>query len=356
MKIPSFIFIILVSLSPCVFSQDSTSTVILLSPGINISKLSTDSAGMKNVANPLIGISISKNISASFSINGGIDYTFTGAIHNSPRYNFKNSYVDFVVFPQYEIKDFLKFQIGGQYSYLLKSQLIIPNYMSADKTKKITLNGKYSNQVNLFVSAGLHLQKNVSLNFRYCIPLKSNEFKSFQISLDIILKKEYFKRKDSITKMDLNGIEYQFPNTSYIEKDGIIYPSGVTSPPVFRDGLASINQYFEDNIRVFPRDYKYFGNTGFKILFKINMDTLGNITASNLEEMYSESQGTGSQGGYLQDEIKKAIDSMPLWKPAQIDGKPVDLTFYLPFCFMMNENKIVMLPSKYQFIFHNRKN
>jgi len=355
MKIHYFLLISFTLLISNLYSQENNKSVdFSVCPGLNISKLKTDSTGMANIAYPQIGFLVSKNIRKAFSVNGGMNYSLVGANHNSPKYKFMNSYIDFLVSSQYTLNNFLKFQIGGQYSYLLKSQLIIPNYLMSDKTKRITLNEKYSNQFNLFLSAGLYLQKNVSLNFKYCLPLKSNEYNSFQISLAIIIQKDNFKKKDSLTVQNLYGIEYEFENKSYTENDGIIYPSIVSKPPQFREGLASMNQYFENNVRVFPRDYETFGDREIDILYKITIDTLGNVTASNLEEIYSTSQGTGFQAGHLPDEIKKVIDAMPAWKPALIDGKPAEISFYLPFCFKLDLNKIVMVPSKYKFSFHNR--
>jgi hypothetical protein len=247
----------------------------------------------------------------------------------------------------------MNFQFGSKYSLLLNSKLILPNYLVSGKTRRISLNGKYSNQLNFFVGAGLFLQKNVSLNFKYYLPLKSNEFTDFQISLEIKLHKEYFKRNDSVNNMDLNGIEYEFINANYIEKDGIIYPSTVSTPPVFRDGQASLYIYFENNVRVYTRD---FGKKQMAFLFKISMDSLGNVTSANFAGDLSSGHGTGFQNGILPEEIRKIIETMPAWKPALSDGKPDEITFYLPVCFKIDWNKIVMLPSKYQFIFHNRNN
>ncbi|MGD0712329.1 MAG: hypothetical protein ABR968_14230 [Bacteroidales bacterium] len=340
----------------CAFSQEKDKSIkLIICPGINISKLKTDSAGMENIALPQIGLLASKEIMKKIDINGGLEYYFAGARQNAPRYRFQNSYLDLLLSPQYTMQDFIKLQVGCQYSYLIKSLLIIPNYQSSGETKRIALTGKYHNQFNCFAGIGFNLQKYVCLNFKYNIPLKSCEFSNFQISLNITLKKEYFTRRDTSVHKDLNGIEYESKDKSYTEDNGIIYPADISEPPQFKGGLNDMNQYFEDNVRVFPKDMKEIGMREVDILYKISIDSLGKVTASNIEEYYSSSQGTGFQAGHLPDEIENIIDAMPLWKPAMINENPVEITFYLPICFKLNLNKIVMLPSKYKFKFHNRK-
>lgn len=156
----------------------------------------------------------------------------------------------------------------------------------------------------------------------------------------------------------------KYEKNGYTEENGIIYPSSVTGPPQFGDGLASLYQYLEDNVKVFPTDdegnldeeteFPFDGETVF--LFEIKMDTLGKITAIDLSEASSSSQGKGFQAGHLSDEIKKTLDAMPAWQPAEINGKAAAITFYLPLNLRVELNKIILFQSKYLVPYHNRKN
>jgi hypothetical protein len=67
-------------------------------------------------------------------------------------------------------------------------------------------------------------------------------------------------------------------------------------------------------------------------------------------------KGFDFQARYLEEEIRKTLEEMPLWKPAEIGGTPIDLTVYLPLKFYLNMNQIYLLPSKFLFMFQGRRN
>jgi hypothetical protein len=325
-------------------------TRIAISPGFNISKLKNDSSGTTNGAYPLIGMIFNKQFNSKLELNTAVQYSFIGAKHIAPDYKFKNTYVDIQLAPLYALNSFLKVQIGGQYSYLLSSKIIIPNLSAGNASRTIT--GKYNSQFEIFSGIDFFLQKNASLNFKYSIPLKSLEYHNFQISLNIFIDKFLYEKRDSTAK-NIYGMKRNFDG--YTEEDGIIYPTDVSSPPQFSKGQASLYQYFEDNVRVFPKDYQEYGTNHIAFLYELKIDTLGKVTAMDLMESSSSSQGTGFQAGHLSDEIRKVIDAMPAWKPAIMDGKKAEVTFYLPLAIQLDMNKIIIHDSKYIVKYKNRK-
>ncbi|NTW32721.1 MAG: hypothetical protein HGB12_08870, partial [Bacteroidetes bacterium] len=324
-----------------------------LSPGCNISKLKNDSSETTNVFYPLIGISITKGIIKGIGINIAAQYSYRGANHISPIYKFRNSYIDFQITPQIRLNSFLNFQIGGQYSQLLKSQLIIPSFNPIIGTRKENIISKYNSQFECFTGFSFLLQKDVNLNFKYSIPLKSMDYKNFQIALNIILHKEYFKWKDT-SRANIYGMKIN--KNGYIEENGIIYPATVNSPPKFRDGLANLYQYFEENIRVYPIIYyNDYGNINIPFLFELKIDTIGKVSVVGLAGASPSEQDILFRSGHLPDNIEKVINAMPLWSPALINGKATDITFYLPLNIKLDMNKIILLPSKYMISYKKRK-
>lgn len=340
----------------CFAQNEMSSWIYALNPGFTISKLKCDSTGMMNVLYPLIGLSANNNISPKAQFCASIQYSFRGSNHQSPEYKFRNSYVDLQISSKYSLNSFLKIQAGGQYSILFNSKFIIPNYILGTETT--TLNGKYHSAFEIFTGIDFSLQKNLSVNLKYDIPFKSMEYKNFQVTLNIYLDKESFKRLDT-SKENTYGMKYDM--NGYIEENGIIYPSSVSSPPQFQQGLSSLYSYLENNVRVFARDYENnsfdeIDDNLYTYLYEINIDTTGKITALDLSESNSSSQGIGFQAGHLSNEIRQILESMPVWEPPKINEKPVNLTFYLPLTFKKDMNKIIIIPSKYMVPYNNRKN
>ena len=158
---------------------------LAVSPGCNISKLKNDSAGTTNVANPQIGILVSKKLNKLIELNAAAQYSLRGATHIAPVYKFRNTYFDVQLFPQFSLADFLKIQLGCQYSHLLKSNLVIPNGNTG--TVKKNMSAKYNSQLEYFLGVDFFLQKNASINLKYTLPLKSMEYDNFQITLNIFI-------------------------------------------------------------------------------------------------------------------------------------------------------------------------
>jgi hypothetical protein len=321
-----------------------------LSPGFNVSKVKFDTTNTTNVVYPQIGLVLNKPMNEKLNLNIAAQYSYRGLIEEYHHYKIRNSYLDFQLVPQYTLTSFLKLQAGAQYSQLLMSEFIMPNINAMTFTNPIL--GKYHSQFEVFAGVDLYIQENVALNFKYSFPLKSMEYDNFQVTLNIFLNKETFKRKDTIHK-NIYGMKFQ--NEGYIEDDGIIFPATISSPPKFNNGEASLYQYLEDNIRVISRDYRDFDSDMIDLLYEIKIDTLGKVTALDLVESSSASHGTGNQAGHLSNEIIQVIDAMPAWKPAVINGKAAEIAFYIPLTIQLDMNKIIIHSSRYILIYKNRK-
>jgi hypothetical protein len=212
--------------------------------------------------------------------------------------------------------------------------------------------GKYSSQLEIFAGLEFFLQKKLSLNVKYTIPLKTLQYSNIQITLNIYLDKESFKRKDTVSE---NAYGMKLVKEGYIEDNGIIYPATISDPPKYGNGSASLYQYLEDNIRVIPKDYREYGNDWIVALYELKIDTLGKVTAIDLAESRATSKGRRFQVGHLSNEIIESINNMKAWKPATINGKNADVTFYLPLVIELDMNKIIIHNSQYLVPFKNRK-
>lgn len=347
------LFIVFISTTFSYSQITYTPLVFAVSPGCTISELKNDSGNTTNVLYPLIGVTLNKGLNKKIGINAGVQYSFRGANHLSPGYEFRNTYLDIQLAARYKLNSFFKVQLGGQYSQLLTSKFIIPNYLMGNE--KTSIVGKYNSQFEVFSGLDLLFQKNASLNFKYSLPIKSLEYTNFQITLNINIDKDLFKRKDTVPE---NLFGMKIIKEGYIEDNGIIYPGMITDPPQYKDSLvSSLYKYFEDFVRVDPIFvYSDYGDDLVFLLFELKIDTLGKVTVLGLAGSPPADQDPVFGKVHLPGEIKSAIDTMPLWSPALINGKASEIIFYLPLNVSIYLNRITILQSEYMVPFKHRKN
>ncbi len=143
--------------------------------------------------------------------------------------------------------------------------------------------------------------------------------------------------------------------SNYAEDNGLIYPSFVNSPPKFQNGLNDLNTYLESNVRVYLRDIGIFQNNSATVLFELTINEFGKVDSVIINESSAQTCGFSYECHHLEDEIRKVIEEMPLWTPAMYNNASISLRVALPLKFNLNENSIYILPSKYIFLFNNRK-
>ncbi|MBP5190334.1 MAG: energy transducer TonB [Bacteroidales bacterium] len=89
--------------------------------------------------------------------------------------------------------------------------------------------------------------------------------------------------------------------------------------PVFPGGEEALYKYLEDNI-VFPENNGCADISGVVVVvFTIEKD--GSVTGARI--MRDICEGCG-------EAVLKAVNTMPKWKPGEVDGKPVRMQFSLP--------------------------
>jgi len=93
----------------------------------------------------------------------------------------------------------------------------------------------------------------------------------------------------------------------------------------FQDGKTALLRYIYQNIHYPPAALKQRINGRVVCSFIVNEDgSLSDITL--VQGVYV----------FLDDEVLRVIRSMPLWKPAMKDGKPVKIKYIMPVVFRLN--------------------
>jgi hypothetical protein len=145
------------------------------------------------------------------------------------------------------------------------------------------------------------------------------------------------------------------PKSNFAEKDGLIYPAALITPPVFARGQNDLYYYLSENVRVYPRDRRTFGANSAISLFKIKIDETGKVFEADVYESAVQTGGFPYDCKYLENEIKSVLGSMTNWTPAKTDGANVATTVYVPLKYAVEGNAIRIYPSKYLFTFKDRE-
>jgi len=93
----------------------------------------------------------------------------------------------------------------------------------------------------------------------------------------------------------------------------------------FQDGRTALLRYIYQNIHYPPEAFKQQINGRVVCSFIVNED--GSISDATLVHSVYTS---------LDEEVLRVIRSMPLWKPALKDGKPVKIKYIMPVVFRLN--------------------
>lgn len=138
------------------------------------------------------------------------------------------------------------------------------------------------------------------------------------------------------------------------ENEGIIYSTHLDSPPTMNGGINVLYGYLEENVKVYQRDVKIFADYEAVVLYQLTIQETGIISNIILKETSASTTGLSYESRYIDIEIKDKIMSFSNWKPAILNKEPVPVTIYLPLKFKVDQNKLIILPSKYIFNFRDR--
>ena len=95
--------------------------------------------------------------------------------------------------------------------------------------------------------------------------------------------------------------------------------------PEFPGGQAALFEYLSQQV-TYPEEAQAKGIEG-RVVCSFVVDTDGSITDVEV----ARSSGDAS----LDQEAVRAVQSMPQWQPAQMDGAPVSVRFSLPINFTL---------------------
>jgi hypothetical protein len=165
----------------------------------------------------------------------------------------------------------------------------------------------------------------------------------------------YFSSQDSSFQILEEEIPPPRAQSNFAENNGLIYPAALSSPPVFARGQNDLYYYLVENVRVYPRDFRVFGNNTAISLFEIRIDTTGKVTEATVYESAVQTGGFHYDCRYLESEIQSALAGMLNWTPAKVDGENVALTVFVPLRYSLENKALNILPSKYLFTFKNRE-
>jgi len=111
------------------------------------------------------------------------------------------------------------------------------------------------------------------------------------------------------------------------QKDSVRTPSdSKMTMPEYKGGTKTMMIYLNKNIRypVSAANDNIQGRVGITFLVKQN----GTLTNFKVKKSIRKD---------LDDEAIRVIQSMPKWIPGTKDGKPIDITFYLPIIFSLKK-------------------
>jgi len=99
-------------------------------------------------------------------------------------------------------------------------------------------------------------------------------------------------------------------------------PSGPLDPPMV-DEMAELKDYQRILIKSIhiPQRYLDMGGTGGKLYVSFVVDENGNVSAATIK------RGLDSE---LDAEVRRAVNAMPRWKPAKLQGKNVPVRMVVP--------------------------
>jgi hypothetical protein len=183
-----------------IFSQkvysNRESYILSFAPGINSSDLYRDtinySQGIFFSGGLINTFVLSKRINASV----GILYTGKSVKKDAPIIKYHFEYLELPLYIQYKLSESIKVNTGFQYSKYLNSQFIFLDGSRHNGLHSKSLSSNMYNDYSVLVGAEFNLSKNVSIEGRYTLSLKSlykntPYFGMFQLSFNCALYKGY---------------------------------------------------------------------------------------------------------------------------------------------------------------------
>ncbi len=318
--------------------------------GANFTKYRNTDYDLKYGTQSYIGVYSDFRIDNRLWLSGSITHSTRSSSHRKPQFQLKAEYVDYSLGPRVQIgKDFY-LHAGVCFSQFIRTYNSYAG-IEDDSKKQIIEDASFYSELNVLAGFEVRLGRLVNVQFNYLLPGAARNSLNYQIGFKFFLnnKKKY---KDPASSWDTS------PYTSEIvhsEKNGIVYPSYVDKAPVYQSGLASLNIYLEDNVRVYPRDVRvYHEEHSATNIYMLRINELGEVESVEIFSSVAEYAHYSYESKFLEKEIKRVFSEMPNWTPAQKNGENVSLNIYIPLNFMVYPGEITMLPSNYIFSFDDR--
>ena len=143
--------------------------------------------------------------------------------------------------------------------------------------------------------------------------------------------------------------------SAFSENNGIIYASNCNNPPAYKGGIGALYSYLENNVSVTNRDVGIYGNNVVTVLYQLVILDDGKIFGGGIAESCIQNYGLDLQAAVLEKEILKQICLAANWEPGSMENKKASMNIYLPVKFSIDKNRIVIYPSKFMYLFLNRK-
>ena len=142
---------------------------------------------------------------------------------------------------------------------------------------------------------------------------------------------------------------------NYSENNGIIYSSNVDRPPAYPGGINILYNLLENSVTVTNRDDQIYDGKVVTVLYELFIMSDGKLYGAGIKESCIQDYGLDLLAERLESEIMRQICLAGPWEPGIINGEKINMNIYLPIKFKVNNNKIVIFPSEYLYIFKHRK-
>lgn len=165
--------------------QDSLFRNLLIGPGINVSKLQSDTLTFSKTTMPQLGIGTHGFLAKHIDLELAAQLSTRGGQSATPYLKVRNVYADILALPRVQLGERIFLGAGVQYAWLISSKEIrLGGGANGTSSQKIT---GYKSQLEILGAAAVQLWPRIGIEARYTLPVAGATYDNFQLAAQIRL-------------------------------------------------------------------------------------------------------------------------------------------------------------------------